>query len=105
MKRFSYIVFLLPILAILLLSGCGTGDTTHTPNLTATTTPQETQTPYPTRTAADICPKELSVTSTCLTPHALRQAYGIDSLIQKGFTGKGQTVIDMVSFGSPTLQQ
>jgi subtilase family serine protease len=41
----------------------------------------------------------------CLTPHDLRVAYGIDTLVQKGFTGKGQTIIDIVSFGSPTLQQ
>ena len=48
------------------------------------------------------CPSRLN---TCHTPHSLRVAYGIDPLIQKGFTGKGQTIIDIVSFGSPTLQQ
>ena len=36
---------------------------------------------------------------------SMRAAYGIAPLIQKGFTGKGQTVVDIVSFGSPTLQQ
>lgn len=50
----------------------------------------------------NLCPDS---TSICLTPHALRVAYGIDSLINKGFTGKGQTIVDIVSFGSPTLQQ
>jgi subtilase family serine protease len=35
----------------------------------------------------------------------MRLAYGVDSLIKKGFTGKGQTIIDLVSFGSPTLQR
>jgi len=35
----------------------------------------------------------------------MRVAYGIESLIEHGFTGKGQTVVDIVSFGSPTLQQ
>ncbi|GAC1359150.1 MAG: hypothetical protein NVSMB38_42660 [Ktedonobacteraceae bacterium] len=34
----------------------------------------------------------------------MRVAYGVEPLIQRGFTGKGQTVIDIVSFGSPTLQ-
>ena len=48
------------------------------------------------------CPGQLN---TCQTPQSLRLAYGIDPLIQQGFTGKGQTVIDIVSFGSPTLQQ
>jgi subtilase family serine protease len=32
-------------------------------------------------------------------------AYGVDALIKQGFTGKGQTVIDIVSYGSPTLTQ
>jgi len=35
----------------------------------------------------------------------MRVAYGIDSLIQKGFTGKGQTIVDITSFDSPALQQ
>lgn len=48
------------------------------------------------------CPGRLN---NCQTPQSLRLAYGIDPLIQQGFTGKGQTVIDVVSFGSPTLQQ
>lgn len=34
----------------------------------------------------------------------MRVAYGIESLFEHGFTGKGQTVVDIVSFGSPTLQ-
>ncbi|HLZ61294.1 MAG TPA: S53 family peptidase [Ktedonosporobacter sp.] len=53
----------------------------------------------------DTCPAYLSSVPSCLTPHALRTAYGVESLIQQGFTGKGQTVIDLVSFGSPTIQQ
>jgi subtilase family serine protease len=42
---------------------------------------------------------------TCLTPYTIRQAYDVESLTEQGWTGKGQTVIDVVSFGSPTLQQ
>ena len=41
----------------------------------------------------------------CYTPHALRVAYGLEALTEQGFTGKGQTVVDIVSFGSPWLQQ
>jgi subtilase family serine protease len=103
MNRFSRSVFLLPILVLLLLSSCGIINAIHSSQPTASTTLQAT--PYPTRSAIDICPRELSIVSTCLTPHAIRLAYGVDSLVQKGFTGKGQTVIDLVSFGSPTLQQ
>jgi subtilase family serine protease len=69
--------------------------------------PSRTPTNSPTVTLAptqitNLCPNSIS---TCLTPHAMRVAYGVDSLINKGFTGKGQTIIDIVSFGSPTLQQ
>ena len=48
------------------------------------------------------CPSQLG---NCITPQLMRKAYGIDTLIKRGFTGKGQTVIDVVSFGSSTLQQ
>ena len=41
----------------------------------------------------------------CYTPYQFRVAYGVEALMQKGFTGKGQTIVDIVSFGSPTLQQ
>jgi subtilase family serine protease len=46
-----------------------------------------------------------ATTPSGFTPQDLRAAYGVDTLIQRGFTGKGQTVIDIVSFGSPTVQQ
>lgn len=51
------------------------------------------------------CPDGLSQTQSCQTPHSLRVAYGVESLVEHGFTGKGQTIIDIDSFGSPTLQQ
>jgi subtilase family serine protease len=35
----------------------------------------------------------------------MRVAYSVQSLIERGFTGKGQTIVDIVSYGSPTLQQ
>lgn len=59
---------------------------------------------YPIRAAEDICPIPLRDITTCQTPHSMRVAYGMESLAKRGLTGKGQTVIDIVSFGSPTLQ-
>ncbi|GAC1347031.1 MAG: hypothetical protein NVSMB27_11640 [Ktedonobacteraceae bacterium] len=64
-----------------------------------------THVPSPTSTVADVCPGTLSSNPNCYTPHALRVAYGVEALTAQGFTGKGQTVIDIVSYGSPTLQQ
>lgn len=71
-----------------------------------TPTPQPIYTASPTSTTtATQCPSSLANNAQCYTPYDLRVAYGIESLTQKGFTGKGQTIVDIVSYGSPTLQQ
>jgi subtilase family serine protease len=53
------------------------------------------------------CPRLAFSTAgtTCYTPYQLRLAYGVESLLKRGFSGKGQTVVDIVSFGSPNLKQ
>ena len=51
------------------------------------------------------CPGDLSKFAGCYTPYQFQLAYGLRSLLDKGYTGKGQTIIDIVSFGSPTLQK
>jgi len=38
----------------------------------------------------------------CYGPQAVRTAYGLNSLIEQGFTGKGQTIVILNAFGSPT---
>jgi len=96
--------FLLVILCLLLaacspLGGIGGGSTTPT-----TVVPTHAPT-LPPGTTTDTCPTDLKQTPTCQTPHSLRVAYGVESLVEHGFTGKGQTVVDIVSFGSPTLQK
>jgi subtilase family serine protease len=40
----------------------------------------------------------------CLTPTQVRAAYGIDTMLQRGITGRGRTITIIVSFGSPTLR-
>ena len=90
---------LLALLAtLLLLSACSplsnAGGTSPTPTVPAQT---------PTSTAIATCPAQIGP-GACRTPYDLRVAYGVQSLIQRGFTGKGQTIVDIVSFGSPTLQ-
>jgi subtilase family serine protease len=40
----------------------------------------------------------------CYDPATFMQAYGVDQVHQMGLTGKGQTIIFVDSFGSPTLQ-
>lgn len=91
-----------PVLFLLfLLCACASGSLGSGTTPTATPKP----TPLPASALSDVCPKPWDKIATCLTPHALRVAYGIEPLYEKGFAGKGQTVIDIVSFGSPTLQQ
>src|SRR6266516_7075170 len=81
--------------------GSGGGTPTQASHTSASATP-----PDPAKN--DTCP-DLSGYPTagvdCYTPYQFHVAYGVEALMQKGFTGKGQTVVDIVSFGSPTLQQ
>src|SRR5271167_904275 len=96
--------FLLVILCLLLaacspLGGIGGGSATPT-----TVVPTQAPT-LPPGATTDTCPALLSQSSSCRTPHSLRVAYGVESLVEHGFTGKGQTVVDIVSFGSPPLQR
>ncbi|MEO6891311.1 MAG: S53 family peptidase [Ktedonobacteraceae bacterium] len=90
----------------LLLAACGAaGSAPASSSPTSTPAVAPLPRPSPTSATADICPVPLKTLSTCYTPHALRVAYGLEALTERGFTGKGQTVIDIVSYGSPTLQQ
>jgi subtilase family serine protease len=106
---------IIPALLILLLlltacstpggisSGGGTGTPTQTSR--APVTASATQ---PDPAINDTCSDLIDHPTTgvyCYTPYQFRVAYGVEALMQKGFTGKGQTVVDIVSFGSPTLQQ
>jgi len=99
---------LLPVILIFsfLFAACspagGSGSTT---DVKLTPLPTQLPTQAPLNTAADACPAGLKTVPNCFTPHAMRVAYGVESLFERGFTGKGQTIIDIVSFGSPTLQQ
>jgi subtilase family serine protease len=116
MTRYPLRRFLLVfMLSLLLLTGCsplsplgGLGNGSATPSPATTATHGTVDTGSPTPTQDDICPIA-GVNSgsgvTCLTPHQLRVAFGVEQLIEQGYTGKGQTIIDIVSFGSPTLQQ
>ncbi len=114
MTRYPFRRFLpVLILSLLLLAGCAPlgplgWNPTPTPSSFPSVTP-DTQLPGgPTPTLDDTCPIQGLNSGgglTCLTPHQMRVAFGIEPLIEQGYTGKGQTIIDIVSFGSPTLQQ
>ncbi len=93
------------LVCLLFLAACSPLGSQPAP--TPTHAPVVTRTPgsSPTSVAGERCPAELSDQPTCYTPRTLRMAYGVESLTQRGYTGKGQTIIDIVSYGSPTLQQ
>src|SRR5260221_3231698 len=75
----------------------GTGE-----NNPADTTPGATS---GTTSGTGACPDDGGLSFPSYSPKQMRVAYGIESLCQKGDTGRGQTVIVIESFGSPTLQQ
>jgi subtilase family serine protease len=47
---------------------------------------------------------DLSQGIFCYGPDAIRRAYGIDKLINKGFNGKGHTIVIIDAYGSPTVK-
>jgi subtilase family serine protease len=53
----------------------------------------------------ELRPFDLSKGLFCYGPAAIRSAYGVDQLIARGFTGKGQTIVIIDAFGSPTVEQ
>jgi subtilase family serine protease len=98
---------LLPFLAIaLLLSACAPLGSSNSDPVASSAPAQKATTtisPSPTSTAIAVCPTSLGI--DCRTPYDMRVAYSVQSLLERGFTGKGQTIVDIVSYGSPTLQQ
>src|SRR6266851_876044 len=50
-------------------------------------------------------PVHTSASFHCYTPADIYAAYGVDAVHRKGLTGKGQTIVIVDSFGSPTAQQ
>jgi subtilase family serine protease len=90
------------LLLALTLASCTMSVTNNPTGVTPSTTPATLA------AGTGHCPSESSSAGfggRAYTPHDLRTAYGVESLCQRGFTGKGQTAIVIVSFGSPTLQQ
>src|SRR5437870_7113979 len=98
---------LLPFLAlVLLLSACAPfGSSSSDPVVSSTPTQKATNTISPSSTSAAIAACPASLGTDCRTPYDMRVAYSVQSLLERGFTGKGQTIVDIVSYGSPTLQQ
>ncbi len=47
--------------------------------------------------------KKASVPDVGLTPQQIRRAYNVGPLLAKGIDGKGQTIVIVDSFGSPTI--
>src|SRR5260370_9903386 len=93
------------IALLLLLAACspfGNSPAGTSPTTVATRTPTHLDT---TVNTAELCSGKSSQNRNFYTPHALRVAYGVEALTEQGFTGKGEAVIDIVSYGSPTLQQ
>jgi subtilase family serine protease len=109
MHRSTLASRLFPLLSLILLLAACTLPVGNSGNASRSSTPTTAPThggASTTPTAAQVtCPAPLNDTQNCYTPYGLRVAYDVESLTERGYTGKGQTIIDIVSYGSPTLQQ
>ena len=47
----------------------------------------------------------INIGSPCYSPQEIRNAYGLTPILNAGYTGSGQTIIIIDSFGSPTIAQ
>lgn len=43
--------------------------------------------------------------SPCYSPQEIRNAYGLTDILDAGYTGTGETIVIIDSFGSPTIEQ
>ena len=103
-QHFMHLLLISLVLSLTACAGFGTENATTLDSQLPVLRSQPTGEVHPARAAADVCPGVLRAMLACQTPHSLRVAYGMESLIERGMTGKGETVVDIVSYGSPTLQ-
>ncbi len=101
MNRSKIVLLLILALLFAACSPLSSGSTATTP----TAAPKHSPSPSLPGDAIVACPAPLNSLPGCHTPYTMRTAYDVETLTQQGYTGKGQTVIDIVSYGSPTLQQ
>ena len=100
------------LIAVLSLSSCtqnGTvGTTTPTPITRSPTPTVQPGTSYePSSQAAQalsVCSATASV-GGCFSPEQVQTFYDLNPLYQGGFDGKGQTIVILDAFGSPTITQ
>jgi subtilase family serine protease len=87
-RRRRFLFRFIPLACLLLAACSGSGNGLGTPSASAT--PDH----------------EMVIGGAYLyTPHQLRIAYGVQPLLDQGVTGKGQSVVIVDSFGSPSVQQ
>lgn len=91
LTRSRHILLSLLVAVLLALGACAPSSTTQRRQVQTT----------PSAPTATVDPKAVFAYS----PQQFRAIYGLDKVIAQGHTGAGQTVVVVVSYGSPTLQQ
>ncbi|NMO53386.1 protease [Actinoplanes sp. TBRC 11911] len=101
-KRFGFIAAAIPSV---LMAGALAADpafaaagTSHDGGAAVTQQPGDATIPLPNHECQAVAH------TICYTPAQLSKAYNLDPLYKAGITGKGQTIVIMTAFGSPTLQ-
>lgn len=101
------------LIALLLLTSCALSapvvndQPVSTPG-NQSTSQTTTTSPYKAGPQAAQILNDCSVTAApggCFSPEQIQTFYNLNPLYNKGFTGRGQTIVIIDSFGSPTIQQ
>ena len=101
--------YLAPLLTLaVLMSACSITQTGSSSGATGTGTASSTGTASATRpfcvSPSGAAALKAKTDVTPLSPAQFREAYGVTPLLNQGYTGKGQTVVVIESYGDPTLQ-
>lgn len=97
---------------LLALSSCAlntpVSEGTKTPAPTSSTSPSQAGSPFKPGPQAARILNDCSIVAAaggCFSPEQVQTFYNLNPLYAQGFTGKGQTIVIIDSFGSPTIKQ
>jgi subtilase family serine protease len=96
---------LILLVCLVLLVACSSPVAGHVPAGGSSTGPAAASPYHPNGSAPTTADCVQRLKYRCYSPEQIQEAYGIAPLLRQGLDGRGQTIVIVDSFGSPTLRQ